>query len=200
MNATARKSLRYIGWAIGAVLAASAFVWLCGLMIPARHEASASLRVDADPEAILAVLAPVEGYPRWRSDVAKVEVPGPASAVDGIDAGRWRETDADGRSTEHEAAMAPGPGGNASRGGRGSIRPRKGGAEKWVERSVTGDGRVRIERTFLIVAEENGGTLVALTEKTDLRNPFARFRARFVTGYAENANALLNDLRRRLGE
>jgi hypothetical protein len=69
-----------------------------------------------------------------------------------------------------------------------------------VERSVTGGGRVRIERTFLIVAEENGGTLVALTEKTDLRNPFARFRARFVTGYAENANALLNDLRRRLGE
>jgi hypothetical protein len=216
MNASSRKSLRYAGYATGCILSAIAFVWLCGLMIPSRHEASASLRVEAAPEAVLAVLAAVEGYPRWRSDVAEVEAPvrGPtADGGEGVRSGpdmglpaeygaarRWRETDGAGRVTEHEAGEVSGSGNASARKGPGSAYPRMGGSGKWVERSTTADGRVRVERTFLIVAEGETGTRVALMEKTDLADPFARFRARFVSGYAEDLNALLNGLRKRLGE
>jgi hypothetical protein len=179
LNALARKSLRHAGGAIGCALAAIAFVWFCGLMIPSRHEAAASLRVEAAPEAVLAVLASVEGYPRWRSDVAKAE------AMAGGDSGktRWRETDSEGRVTAHEAEEASRP-----------------GSEKWVDRFTSADGRIRVERIFLIVAEGEIGTRVALTGKTELEDPLARFRARFVSGYAEDLDALLDDLRKRLGE
>jgi hypothetical protein len=196
MNAIALKALRYSGWGIGCALAVTAFVWVCGLMIPSRHEAAASLRVEAAPEAVLAVLSSVEGYPRWRKDVAEVEtLDGGASATR-----RWRETGPDGRVTDHEAGTPSGSSGGPLPAGRVSALPRLGGSEKWVERSVTDDGRVRVERTFLIVAEGETGTRVALTGKTDLEDPLARFRARFVSGYAEDLNALLEDLRKRLGE
>ena len=167
--------MKYLFWALGALLAAAGLVWLAGVLLPPEHEASASLRLKASPEAVWAVLAAVENYPRWRSDVATSEMMAGASGFS------WRESDARGLATEH----AQGPGKTA---------------EKWVDRLVKGDFAMRGERVFLIVADEGGGTRVALTEKVLIPNPLARFRARFLAGYAENLNQLLADLRKRLAE
>jgi hypothetical protein len=56
------------------------------------------------------------------------------------------------------------------------------------------------ERVFLIVPDAEGASRVAVTETVELTDPLARFRARFVTGYAAPLKKLLEDLRKRLAE
>ncbi len=167
--------MKYLLRALGASLAMAGFVWLCGSLLPAKHEASASVRLKASPEAVWAVLSAVENYPRWRSDVAAAEVIGSGPVL------TWKEADARGRVMVH--ALGPGD------------MP-----EKWVDKLIKGDLPQGGERVFLIVADEDGGSRVALTEIAELRDPWARFRVRFVSGYAENLVKLLDDLRKRLAE
>ncbi|HKP95973.1 MAG TPA: SRPBCC family protein [Fibrobacteria bacterium] len=169
--------MKYLVRGIGGLIAAAAFVWLCGLLLPLEHEASATVRVNAPPEAVWAVLTAVKDYPRWRSDVAMAEIVALKPELS------WKESDARGRVTWHAARGMPG-----------------GPADKWMDRILKGDPPQAGERTFLIVAGEDGGTRVAITEVAEVRDPLARFRARFVTGYAENLKKLLEDLRKRLAE
>ncbi len=148
---------------------------LSGFLLPARHEAGMSIHVQATPEAVWAVLTAVGDYPRWRSDVAASEVLGSGPALS------WRQSDPKGRASLH----AEGPG-----------RP----AEKWVDRLTGGDTGMKGTRTFLIVADAVGGSTIGLTEVVEIPDPLARFRARFITGYAKDLKTLLDELKRRLGE
>jgi Polyketide cyclase / dehydrase and lipid transport len=167
--------MKYLMWAFAGALVVAGFIWLCGYLLPPKHEASASLKLKASPEAVWAVLTAVENYPDWRSDVAISEVISSAPELS------WKESDSKGRVMVHAA----GPGRNA---------------EKWIDKLVRGDRQQGGERVFLIVADAEGGSRVAVTEDVELRDPLARFRARFMTGYAENLKKLLEDLRKRLAE
>lgn len=167
--------MKHVIRTVAALLGAAAFVWLTGLLLPLKHEASASIRLKATPEAVWAVLSAVENYPGWRSDVATSELIGGKPGIS------WRETDARGLMMVHAA---------------GHCRP----VTKWIDCLVKGDSPRTGERIFLIVPEEEGGSRVALSESVDIPDPLARFRARFFTGYAQDLKTLLEDLRKRLGE
>jgi hypothetical protein len=167
--------LKYLIWALSGLLVVGGVFWLSGLLLPPKHEASATLRLKATPEAVWAVLAAVDNYPLWRSDLATLEIIGRKPELS------WTETARRGGTAWHEA-------------GPGRI------GEKWIDKLVKGNPPLSGERVFLLVAEADGGTRVALTECLSLPDPLARFRARFVTGYAENLRTLLGDLRKRLAE
>lgn len=166
---------KYLIWAVAGALALAGFVWLSGFLLPLKHEAGASLKLKAAPEAVWAVLTAVENYPEWRSDVAGCQV------ISGAPELSWKESDARGMVMVHSA----GPGRNA---------------EKWVDKVVRGDLRQNGERVYLIIAESDGGSRIAVTERMELRDPLARFQARFVIGYAEHPKRMLEDLRKRLAE
>jgi hypothetical protein len=166
--------MKYLVWTLCGLAAAAAFVWLAGTLLPVKHEASASIRVQASPEAVYAVLTAVENYPRWRSDVgfSEMTVHHPERV--------WTETDARGRLTLHV---------------EGAGRP----AEKWIDRIVGGKPQRRGERVFLIVADAQGGAQVALKETVIITDALGRFRARFISGYAKDSRILLEELKKRLG-
>ena len=67
-------------------------VFLAGTLLPAKHEATAHISVEAAPEGVWAVLAAVENYPTWRSDVATSEILRPRPSL------VWRQSDPKGRS------------------------------------------------------------------------------------------------------
>ncbi|MFQ5628192.1 MAG: SRPBCC family protein [bacterium] len=50
------------------------------------------------------------------------------------------------------------------------------------------------------LVEENGGTLLTITEDGKIYNPFFRFMARFIFGYHSTMEAYLKDLGRKFGE
>jgi Polyketide cyclase / dehydrase and lipid transport len=160
---------------IAAALAAlSGLILLVGILLPSRHTASAHVHVRADPDAVWAVLAAVEDYPSWRSDVSAAEI---LSAKSGL---IWHQTDARGKVMMHtEGANRPG--------------------EKWTDRLTGGDPGIKGERVFLLVGDSSGGCTIALTETLELKDPLARFKARFVTGYAKDLKKLLSELAKRLG-
>ncbi|MDQ3003132.1 MAG: SRPBCC family protein [Fibrobacterota bacterium] len=167
------NAIKYLFWTLCGLAAAAAFVWLAGVLLPAKHEASASIRIKATPEAVWAVLSAVENYPRWRSDVAVSERTnrGPDQV--------WTETDARGRLTSHV---------------QGAGRP----AEKWIDRIVGGKPERRVERVFFIVPNAQGGSQVVIKETIEINDPLGRFRARFIAGYAKDLRILLGELKSRL--
>lgn len=147
---------------------------LSGFLLPARYEAGMSIHVLAAPEAVWSVLTAVEAYPRWRSDVAVSHI------LESNPVLAWRQSDSKGRKSLH----AEGPGREA---------------EKWVDRLTGGDAGMKGTRTFLIVADAGGGSTIGLTEVVEIPDPLARFRRRFMAGYAKDLKILLDELKRRLG-
>ncbi|MDB5103272.1 MAG: Polyketide cyclase/dehydrase [Fibrobacteres bacterium] len=166
--------MKYLVRLAAGLIGLAGLILLSGYLLPARHEAAAVVSVQATPEAIWAVLTSVENYPRWRSDIAITEV------IRSKPVQQWRQSDARGREAMHC---------------EGAGRP----VEKWVD-SLIGDGRLGGKRIWLLVPEPTGGTRIALTEIADIRDPLARFQARFVNGYAKDLRQVLQDLRKRLGE
>ena len=167
--------MRYLMRLAVALAALSGLIVLAGILLPARHEASAHVHVRAAPDAVWALLTAVENYPSWRSDVAASEILGAKPVL------VWRETDPRGRAMTH----AEGPG-----------RP----GEKWVDLLSGGDLKVSGERVFLMVEDSSGGCTIALTETLEIKDPLARFKARFVAGYAKDLKRLLAELAGRLGD
>jgi hypothetical protein len=167
--------MRYLVRLVAALAALAGLVWLAGLLLPEKHEASAHVQVRAAPDAVWAVLAAVDNYPGWRSDVATSEVV--RSKPDLV----WRQTDPRGRVMVHTQGIG---------------RP----GEKWVDQLSGGDFQIGGERVFLMVVDSSGGCTIALTETVKIKEPLARFKARFVAGYAKELKQLLEELRKRLGD
>jgi hypothetical protein len=171
--------------------ALAGFVWLAGALVDPHYEAGSSIRVEATPEAVRLVLASIENYPRWRTDVAAVEITGRKPSP------TWLEYDAKGRATAYaqtEDGLADEP-----------VRERPDespGASpiKWAERITGGTLPMRARRTFLMVPIEDGGTRIAVTEEGEIANPLERFRYRFQIGHTAALEKYLADLRKRLAE
>ena len=178
--------MKYLLWVLATAAVLAALVGLSGFLVPARYEASASLRVEAPPEAIWNVLAASEDYPAWRSDVGVVERIG--TAADMI----WRETDGHGGVMRHDASAGRHP-------------------DKFIDRFETlgapgnrgvpaGVAAARGQRVLLLVSDAQGKTRVAITETGEIPGVLARFRARFMTGYDKGVRRLAEDLQGRLAD
>lgn len=177
--------MKYLIILFASLAGMAAFVLLVGLLVPREYEGSSIIEVQAAPEAVWAVLEAYESYPSWRSDVASVE---PVRGKPGA----WREIDARGGMTGHEAMPGRAP-------------------EKFIDRFTAvgapgnrgvagGVPAARGERVILMVMDAKGNTRVSITEKGVIDGPLARFRAHFATGYRAGPHKLGDDLRKRLGE
>ena len=65
--------MRYLVWAVAAVLLLLVLVTLLGWLLPATREGRAEIVIAAPPSRIVAVIADVEAQPDWRAGVASVE-------------------------------------------------------------------------------------------------------------------------------
>jgi Polyketide cyclase / dehydrase and lipid transport len=66
--------MKYFAWLMGLPLGSILFIWVSGLLLGPHYQVSAVILVEAPPEAIWKVLEEVESYPKWRRDIASIEI------------------------------------------------------------------------------------------------------------------------------
>jgi uncharacterized protein YndB with AHSA1/START domain len=67
---------RWILSAIASLAAIVVLVAIVGLMLPQGHQASRTISLSAEPQAVFDVIADFLKYPQWRSDVKSVVMDG----------------------------------------------------------------------------------------------------------------------------
>ena len=144
-------------------------VVIVGLSLPVGHTASRQATLQAGPAQVFAVLADVERYPAWRSDVKSVEVLSRAPL-------RWIEHGSNGTITfEQIESDAP---------------------HRIVGKIA--DARLPFGGTWTYeLAPSGGGTTLTITERGEVYNPVFRFMSRFVFGHTATIDRFIADLRGR---
>jgi uncharacterized protein YndB with AHSA1/START domain len=141
-----------------------------GWMLPVAHVVSRTTVIAAPPAAVYARISEVSGYPRWWSEVSRVERLPP---VDGRP--RYREHMSSGGIVfETVEAVAP---------------------HRFVSRIADPDQPFGGTWTFELTAEGQG-TRVSLTERGEVYNPIFRFLSHYVfsqTATVESCLAALAD-------
>lgn len=161
--------------AVALVLLAAA-VLVIGSLLPKEHQASRAARLRRPPEEVWRVLTDYRAFPSWRSNVKAVEEERPTSG--GLPA--WVEVDAHGDRLPLEVVeQVPG--------------------RKLVARIA--DPKLPFGGTWTYELEPaDGGTILRITERGEVRNPVFRFVARFLLGYNATIERYLNDLGKKFGE
>jgi len=140
-----------------------------GYALPIEHVAERSAVVAYPPARVFGLLTDVEGYPRWRGDVTRVDVLSRAPHM------QWREHGGT-RSITFEAVEVVPPVRLVSR----IADPALPFGGTWTYR----------------LAPEGPGTRVTITEQGQVFNPVFRFMSRFVFGHTATIDAFLADLRK----
>lgn len=153
--------------ALAAHLGVAAFV---GWLLPVGHVASRTTPLPEGSERGYETLRDVASYPRWRSDVTRVDV----LEAEG-DAVRFREHSRDGAVTLEIVEAGP--------------------PSTLVTRIADPDQPFGGTWTFEIAAAPEGST-VMITERGEIYNPLFRVVARFVLGYHRTLDRDLADLAR----
>jgi uncharacterized protein YndB with AHSA1/START domain len=157
---------------LAAMAGVAALAFLAGAALPAEHRTTARQGFDRAPEAVWRVLTDLEGMPSWRSDLVRIE----------------RLPEADGRMTWLEI----GSGKDQVMELTESDPPRR----LVIHRRE--DGRPGLPERIVQLRATINGTLVTVTERTQVGNPLARVLVRLGAGES-SAERLLADLHDRLG-
>jgi len=144
-----------------------------GYVIPVSHVASVTARLDVSPDRVWSAITDVEGFPRWRSDVERVEW---LQREDGLQA--WVEIGTGGRLPMEVT--------QSSLGDRLEVRI--------IDEGLPFGGTWTYE-----LASVPLGTELTLTERGEVYNPVFRFVSRFVIGHEGTLRGYLGDLTEGLG-
>lgn len=152
-----------------------AAVLVIGSLLPKEHQASRAIRFRRPPQEVWAAITDYRAFPSWRSNLKAVEEL-PAHA--GLPA--WVEVDAHGDRLPLEVIeQVPG--------------------RRLVARIA--DPRLPFGGTWTYELEPaDGGTILRITERGEVRNPVFRFVSRFLLGYDATIERYLNDLGKKFGE
>ncbi|OKI30945.1 SRPBCC family protein [Streptomyces sp. CB03911] len=160
--------------ALGAVAATCASLFALGRCLPLKHTARRSLEVHRPPEAVWDTLVDIDGYPRWRPGLTRVErLPDESGRI------RWREYESHG-DVAYELVDATPP-----------------------LRLVTAiaDPRLPFGGSWTYeITPWPGGCTLTIVERGEIRSPLFRVVARFVTGYTAQLERYLTALGAHLGE
>src|SRR5262245_775304 len=143
-------------------------VFAIGSLVPRDHVAASAATIPAPQQAVFDALTDVQSFPKWRGDVASVEVlePGPPPA-------RWRETGKFGNMTFERVAMD---------------------APHRLETRIADTG-IAFGGGWTYVVEPNGNaSRVTVTERGSIYNPAFRFMSKFIFGYYGSQEAYLRAL------
>lgn len=142
---------------------------IIGMFLPQRHQATRTVRLNAPPESIFAVITDVERYPKWRHDVREVML-----LADSPGVVRFREAGRHGTVTYRVVESEP---------------PRR-----WVVR--IDDPSLPYGGSWTYVLEPAGsGTSLTITEDGEVYNPIFRFLSRTAFSTAATIDAYQAALR-----
>ncbi len=146
-----------------------------GMALPQNHVAQRSVHFSANPEKIWAVITDVPGYPRWRSEVAAVQMLS-------TDAGQvaWREVSAKGNKLSFEATTSEPP-----------SHPVTLITDKGIPFGGSWDYRIVPDGT---------GSRITITENGEVYNPIFRFVSKYIMGHTSTLDTYLSSLAAKLGE
>jgi uncharacterized protein YndB with AHSA1/START domain len=157
-------------WAIRVVVVVAVLVGLmaaAGWMLPVGHEASSSAEIERPAAEIYALVSDVAGYPRWWSEIARVEMLEAAAP----DRPRFREHMSTGPVVMVvEEAVPP---------------------SRFVTRIDDPDQPFGGTWTFVLEPLADRRTRVTITERGEVYNPIFRFLARVVFGYTGTMESCL---------
>ncbi len=149
-------------------------VFLAGLSLPVKHQASRSIVLDRRPEDVWRVITEFADYGAWRDDLRQVE----PVTLDGA-ATAWQETTANGDSITYRTL---------------SIEPPHRLVREIADRNLPFGGRWE----FMLQAQE-AGTRLTITENGEVYNPVFRFFSRFVFGHYASIDKYLGQLQKHFG-
>jgi uncharacterized protein YndB with AHSA1/START domain len=159
-----------LAWIAGIIVLLILTVVAMGYALPVAHVESRTATFAQPPDRVMAVLADVENFPRWRTGVRAVEVLAWEPRV------RWREYGRDTITFERVEIEPP---------------------TRLVTRIADPDLPFGGTWTFELT-EEGEGTRLTITEHGEVHNPLYRFMSRYVFGHAATMEEFLEDLGRRL--
>ena len=162
--------LKWILWIMAGLIALVAAIYGVGLLLPRDHVATADTTIAAPPDRVAALIRDVEGQPRWRPAVKRIEV-----LERGPDGLRYREHGGDDVITFLFRQEADGR-------FRSTI----------ADEALPFGGAWTIE----VRAAAAGGSLVQVREDGVVKDPLYRFFSRFVFGHTATMRAYLSDLKR----
>lgn len=149
-------------------------VLVMGLLTPADHQASRSLRLKQPPEAIWATVNDHASEPSWRDDVASVTSAGERNGKP-----VWQENYKDGNTLQLMTTE--------------SREPNR------MVREIAEEGPFS-GRWEIDIAPAAGGSSVKITEIGTVSNPFFRFVSKYVIGHTSQMEKYLTNLAKKFGE
>ncbi len=158
----------------GVLVLVVAAVVVVGALLPAEHEVTRRVRVKRTPEEVWRTLTDIEAFPSWRPRLARVELLTPEGGRP-----RWREVGKDGAIT-FELVESDVP-------------------RRLVTRIADAALPFGGSWTY-VLAPDDGGCLLAVTERGEVRNLLYRFMSRFVFGHSATIDAYLRALGATYGE
>ena len=165
--------MRIVLGLLAVVVGLGLFVVIVGYLLPVKHVAVVSARVPATPEQVWGALTDVAAYPKWRGDVASVEMlPADSGHV------AWRER---GKNDAISFAIE-------------QAEPPRRLVTRITDKSLPFGGGWEYE-----VAPDGAGSRVQNTEHGEVYNPVFRFVSRFIMGHSATASAYLKALGARFG-
>ena len=165
--------MKFVLWAVVAIVTVIAAIFVIGWLLPVAHVASSSAVLTRTPEQIYAIVSDVASYPKWWSEVSRIEMLPP---VDGRT--RFREHTSNGPIVmEVIETSAP---------------------LRFVTKIADPDQPFGGTWTFEIVPDGQASKLT-ITERGEVYNPAFRFMSRFVFGHTGTMNSFLSALQQHLG-
>jgi len=147
-------------------------VILIGAMLPKGHVAARSSHFRQPPQAVWAVIT---GPSDWRPDIQSSEKLEPRNGHR-----TWKEIDKHGQAITYESVEETPP-------------------SRLVTRIA--DPKLPFGGTWTIdIASDASGSVVNITENSEIYNPVFRFMSRFVLGYTSSIDAYLKALHSKFGE
>lgn len=166
--------MKWILIVVGSLAAIVAIVAIVGAALPRDHVAAMSARIPAPPESVWAALTTPADFPRWRSDVQRVETL-PATAT----GASWREHGGNGAITYVVDVAEP---------------PRRlVGRIADTGLPFGGSWEYRIE------PDGASASRVTIIERGAVYNPIFRFVSRFIMGHTKTIDTYLRALAKRFG-
>jgi uncharacterized membrane protein len=160
--------------AILAIVLLIGVIALVGSRLPKSHTASRSLVLHKPAQEVYAVIRDFGSAPTWRGEVKRVEI---ETQPDGRV--RFREEGKNGTVNYELVEDLP--------------------AQRMVTRITDTDLGYSGQWTY-VLANENSGTRLTITEDGEVPNVFFRFMSRYVFGHTATLDAYLAALAKRLGE
>lgn len=159
-------------WTALTLVAAVAIVFAGGWLLPVSHVSSGAVTTARTPADAYAAVSDVQSYPRWWSDLTRVEMLTPQDGRP-----RFRQFMGSDPVVVEIVEAAP---------------PRR-----FVTRIADPDQP--FGGTWTIdIAPSAGGTLITVTERGEVYNPAFRFLSRFVFGHEATIRSFLDALERHL--